>query len=171
MKGWVILLTCFSGIDIKKLRYKLDKTKLFNIIPRYTTLPRDEKNLDEVVYLTWEQFIRKLENWDFIYNRMWIGEYKAISWIFLPNKENIILVDFEEMEEISYYLDRKNIPNVTVLATLWPELQLKQLWIKDRRSNKEVTEMMKKDDDIDRALYDVEINDKEDIVEVLLDII
>jgi guanylate kinase len=58
-----------------------------------TRKPRDDKELDDYVFLTKEQFIRKLDNGDFIEHIVYNGEYYAITKYFDTSKSNVFVAD------------------------------------------------------------------------------
>lgn len=86
---------------------------------QYTTRkPRSEAEKDEYVFLTQQQFLRKLINGDFIEYVEYNKELYAIGKYFDKNKTNIFIAEPVWREALKRYFKLNNIPFVAVFIEI-----------------------------------------------------
>lgn len=96
---------------------------------QYTTRkPRNDRELDDYVFLTKEQFLRKLTNWDFIEFTEYNKELYAIGKYFDDTKANIFIVEPVWREAIKKYFKLNNIPYVSYYISIPKSEMLYRLW-------------------------------------------
>lgn len=86
---------------------------------QYTTRkPRSDSELDEYIFLTHEQFIKKLTNWDFIEYVEYNWELYAVSVYFDREKVNIFIAEPVGRESLKKYFKLNWVKYVAAYISL-----------------------------------------------------
>lgn len=108
-----IILTGVSWSGKTSIMESLIETfplKYWRPIQFTTRLPRDDKELDSYVFLTKEQFYKKLENGDFIEFTEYNWNLYAISCHINTNLSNIFIVEPVGRASLKKHFHQNNIP-------------------------------------------------------------
>jgi len=111
-----IILTGVSGSGKTTLMEQLLK-----IFPNDTCMPiqfttrkpRDDSELDSYVFLTKEQFYRKMENWDFMETTQYNWEMYGVSAFFNKEKSNVYIVEPAWRAQLQRHFLINNVPFAT----------------------------------------------------------
>lgn len=119
IKPYQIILTWVSSSWKTTLMKELVKRwKAFRPIQFTTRPPRDDSELDDYVFLTKSQFVKKLENWDFMEYIFYNGEYYAISKYFDETKSNIFIVEPAWKAQIIKHFKLNNVRHISLYLEL-----------------------------------------------------
>lgn len=92
---------------------------------QYTTRqPRQDSELDEYVFVTYDQFIKKLLNWDFVEYVEYNWNLYAVGAYFDTTKTNIFIAEPVGREALKKYFKLNSIPYVATYITV-PEEDIK----------------------------------------------
>lgn len=86
-----------------------------------TRKPRSDSELDSYVFLTKEQFFKKLDNWDFLEFTQYNWEYYAISKYIDLNKVNIFIVEPVGRTSLEKYFKQNSIQFASFFVSITKE--------------------------------------------------
>lgn len=109
-----------------------------------TRQPRNDRELDEYVFLDKPTFHKKLENWDFAEYVMYNGEWYAVSAHFDRLVNTIVIVEPVGAASLKKFLSLNSIPHISIYLEITPETMEYRLWML-RRENVKTIEARKKD--------------------------
>lgn len=152
-----VILTWVSWSGKSSLMDSLLKLypRLFSKPIQYTTRqPRSDDELDSYVFLTKQQFISKLENWDFIEYTIYNWNYYAISVFNNYSTSNIFIVEPVWRAALKKYFHQNWIPYRWFYLEL-DEQSARQRMINRWDSKKSIDERLK-----DFLYFHPEVDDK-----------
>lgn len=139
----VILITWVSWSWKSSIVERLKKD--FNISQplQFTTRPpRNDDELDTYCFLTKEQFMIKLENWDFSeftnYNWHWYGVSS-----FFADGTSVVIVEPVGAAAMKKFLGINKIPHISIYLDITPATMEERLWMMRRESVKIIEERKK----------------------------
>lgn len=109
-----------------------------------TRNPRWDRELDEYIFLTKEQFNKKLENWDFCENTIYWDNYYGITSHFDTNKKNIVIVEPVGKAQLDKFCKINGIKPISIFLDIDEKEMEHRLWMY-RGSTVQEIEKRKKD--------------------------
>ncbi len=110
---------------------------------QYTTRKqRNDRELDDYIFLSQELFIKKLINWDFIEYICYNKQLYAVGTYFNMDSSNIFIAEPVGREALIKYFRLNNIPFLDFYLEIDDETMLHRLWMERRESQLVINERL-----------------------------
>ena len=141
----IVIITWVSGSWKTTLHEMLKKRDGFNCPLHYTTRkPRNDKELDEYVFLTNEQFLTKLQNGDFSEHTVYNGNFYALSAHFDTQAKTAVILEPVGKWEFEKYCRVNWIKTLSIFLDIDEKKMEERLWM-NRGESVQTIEQRKKD--------------------------